>query len=137
FMLCRAAVRQMLTQPARGDARGRIVNITSQHGMVGAPGHAAYAVSKAGLVQLTRQIAVEHGRDGIICNGVAPGKIVTGAPGDTSPGETAAASVRSRPPFARFGEPEDVAAAAAFLASDDAAYISGATLMVDGGWMAY
>ncbi len=137
FMLCRAAVRQMLTQPARGDARGRIVNITSQHGMVGAPGHAAYAVSKAGLVQLTRQIAVEHGRDGIICNGVAPGKIVTGTPGDLSQNEATAAYARSRTPFARFGEPGDVAAAVAYLASDDATYISGATLMVDGGWMAY
>src|SRR6516165_6126840 len=90
FMLCRAAVGQMLTQPHRGDARGRIVNITSQHGMVGAPGHAAYAVSKAGLAQLTRQIAVEYGRDGIICNSVAPGKIVTGAPGDMSQDATAA-----------------------------------------------
>jgi glucose 1-dehydrogenase len=137
FMLCRAAVRQMLTQPARGDARGRIVNITSQHGMVGAPGHAAYAVSKAGLAQLTRQVAVEHGRDGIICNGVAPGKVVTGTPGDLSQDETTAAYVRSRTPFARFGEPRDVAAAVAFLASDDATYISGATLLVDGGWMAY
>src|SRR5262249_62130832 len=135
--LCRAAVRQMLTQPARGDARGRIVNITSQHGMVGAPGHAAYAVSKAGLIQLTRQIAVEHGRDGIISNGVAPGKIVTGTPGDLSRNETAAAYVRSRTPFARFGGPEDVAAAVAFLASDDATYISGATLMVVGRWTAY
>jgi glucose 1-dehydrogenase len=141
FMLCRAAVRQMLTQPprgpARGPARGRIVNITSQHGMVGAPGHAAYAVSKAGLIQLTRQIAVEYGRDGILCNGVAPGKVVTGTPGDLSQSETTAAYVRSRTPFARFGEPEDVAAAVGFLASDEATYISGATLMVDGGWMAY
>src|SRR6476659_1970749 len=123
--------------PARGPARGRIVNITSQHGMVGAPGHAAYAVSKAGLIQLTRQIAVEYGRDGIICNGVAPGKVVTGTPGDLSRDETTAAYVRSRTPFARFGEPEDVAAAVGFLASDEATYISGATLMVDGGWMAY
>jgi NAD(P)-dependent dehydrogenase (short-subunit alcohol dehydrogenase family) len=137
FMLCRAAVRQMLTQPAGGDARGRIVNITSQHGMVGAPGHAAYAVSKAGLIQLTRQIAVEYGRDGIICNGVAPGKVVTGTPGDLSQSETTAAYVRSRTPFGRFGEPADVAAAVDFLASDEATYISGATLMVDGGWMAY
>ena len=137
FMLCRAAVRQMLSQPARGDARGRIVNITSQHGMVGAPGHAAYAISKAGLVQLTRQIAVEHGRDGIICNSVAPGKIVTGTPGDLSQNERSAEYVRSRTPFARFGEPRDVAAAVSFLASDDARYVSGATLMVDGGWMAY
>src|SRR6266700_8251014 len=98
FMLCRAAVRQMLTQPPRGDARGRIVNITSQHGMVGAPGHFAYAVSKGGLVQLTRQIAVEHASDGIMCNAVAPGKIVTGTPGDLSQSADTSAYVRSRTP---------------------------------------
>ena len=137
FLLCRAAVRQMLTQPARGGARGRIINITSQHGMVGAPGHCAYAVSKGGLVQLTRQVAVEHGRDGIICNAVAPGKIVTGTPGDLSRDAESAAYVRGRTPFGRLGEPGDVAAAVAFLASDDASYVSGVNLMVDGGWMAY
>lgn len=137
FMLCREAVRQMLTQPPRGDARGRIVNITSQHGMVGAPGHSAYAVSKGGLVQLTRQIAVEYGRYGILCNAVAPGKIVTGAAGDLSQNPDGAAYVRSRTPFGRLGEPQDVAAAVAFLASDAATYISGINLMVDGGWMAY
>jgi NAD(P)-dependent dehydrogenase (short-subunit alcohol dehydrogenase family) len=122
FLLCRAAIRQMLTQQPRGDARGRIINITSQHGMVGAPGSAAYAVSKGGLVQLTRQIAVEYGRAGIICNAVAPGGL---------------AYVRSRTPFGRLGEPQDVASAVAFLASDAATYISGINLMVDGGWMAY
>jgi glucose 1-dehydrogenase len=137
FILSREAVRQMLGQPLRGDARGRIINITSQHGMVGAPGHSGYAVSKAGLAQLTRQIAVEYGRDGIICNAVAPGKIVTGTPGDLSLDESSAAYVRSRTPFGRLGEPRDVAAAVAFLASDEASYISGAQLMVDGGWMAY
>ena len=137
FLLCRDAIRQMLTQPLRGDARGRIINITSQHGMVGAPGHSAYAVSKAALAQLTRQIAVEYGRDGIICNAVAPGKIVTGGPGDLSKNPDTLAYVRSRTPFGRLGEPRDVAAAVAFLASDDATYISGVNLMVDGGWMAY
>ena len=137
FLLCRAAVRQMLTQPPRGGIRGRIINITSQHGMVGAPGHSAYAVSKGGLVQLTRQVAVEHGRDGIACNAVAPGKIVTGTPGDLSRDAESAAYVRGRTPFGRLGEPGDVAAAVAFLASDDASYISGVNLMVDGGWMAY
>lgn len=137
FMLCRGAIRQMLTQPMRNDARGRIINITSQHGMVGAPGHAAYAVSKGALVQLTRQVAVEYGREGIICNAVAPGKIVTGTPGDLSQSENTADYVRSRTPFRRLGQPGDVAAAVAFLASDDATYISGVNLMVDGGWMAY
>lgn len=137
FLLCRAAIRQMLGQPRRGDARGRIVNVTSQHGMVGAPGHAAYAVSKGGLVQLTRQVAVEYARDGIICNAVAPGKVVTGAAGDLSEDEAGLAYVRGRTPFARLGEPGDVAAAVAFLASDEATYISGINLLVDGGWMAY
>ena len=137
FLLCQAAIRQMLTQPRRADARGRIVNITSQHGMVGAPGHFAYAVSKGGLVQMTRQIAVEHGRDGIICNAVAPGKVVTGTPGDLSQDEKSLAYVRSRTPFSRLGEPSDVASAVAFLASDEATYISGINLLVDGGWMAY
>jgi len=137
FMLCRAAVRQMLTQDPRGEVRGRIINITSQHGMVGVPGHFAYAVGKGGLVQMTRQIAVEHGRDGIMCNAVAPGKILTGAAGDLAADPASAAYVRSRTPFSRLGEPADVAAAVAFLASDQATFISGVNLMVDGGWMAY
>ena len=80
FMLCRAAIRQMLGQSPRAEVRGRIVNITSQHGLVGCPGHFSYAVSKGGLIQMTRQIAVEHGADGILCNCVSPGKIVTGTP---------------------------------------------------------
>jgi glucose 1-dehydrogenase len=137
FMLCRAAVRVMLAQEPRGEVRGRIINITSQHGMVGVPGHFAYAVGKGGLVQMTRQIAIEHGRDGIICNAVAPGKIQTGAPGDLSADPDSAAYVLSRTPFGRLGEPQDVAAAVSFLASDQASYISGVNLMVDGGWMAY
>jgi NAD(P)-dependent dehydrogenase (short-subunit alcohol dehydrogenase family) len=137
FLLCRAAVRQMLGQESRGEVRGRIVNITSQHGMVGAPGHFAYAVGKGGLVQMTRQIAVEHGRDGIICNAVAPGKIRTGAPGDMAEDPASAAYVRSRTPFSRLGVADDVAAAVSFLASDQASYISGVNLLVDGGWMAY
>ena len=137
FFGCKRAVQQMLAQTPRGEVRGRIVNITSQHGMVGVPGHFAYAVGKGGLVQLTRQIAVEHGRDGIICNAVAPGKILTGAAGDLAADPVSAAYVRSRTPFGRLGQPADVAAAVAFLASDQASYISGVNLMVDGGWMAY
>jgi glucose 1-dehydrogenase len=136
FVLSRAAVRQMLGQPAQDEVRGRIVNITSQHGLVGAPGHFAYAVSKGGLIQMTRQIAVEHGADGILCNSVSPGKIVTGTPGDLSADEAGLAYVQSRTPFFRLGRAEDVAAAVAYMAAD-ATYTSGANLMVDGGWMAY
>jgi NAD(P)-dependent dehydrogenase (short-subunit alcohol dehydrogenase family) len=136
FVLSRAAVRQMLRQPLRDEVRGRIVNITSQHGLVGAPGHFSYAVSKGGLIQMTRQIAVEHGADGILCNSVSPGKIVTGTPGDLSADEAGLAYVQSRTPFPRLGRAEDVAAAVAYMASQ-ASYTSGANLMVDGGWMAY
>jgi glucose 1-dehydrogenase len=136
FMLARAAVRQMLAQEARDEVRGRIVNITSQHGMVGAPGHFGYAVSKGGLIQMTRQIAVEHGAHGILCNSVSPGKIVTGTPGDLSTTAAGLEYVRSRTPFFRLGRAEDVAAAVAYLATE-ASYTSGANLMVDGGWTAY
>jgi glucose 1-dehydrogenase len=136
FMLCRAAIRQMLGQSPRAEVRGRIVNITSQHGLVGCPGHFSYAVSKGGLIQMTRQIAVEHGADGILCNCVSPGKIVTGTPGDLSADDAGLAYVQSRTPFSRLGRADDVAAAVAFLAGE-ASYTSGANHMVDGGWMAY
>jgi NAD(P)-dependent dehydrogenase (short-subunit alcohol dehydrogenase family) len=136
YLLCRAAVRQMLTQPLVGDARGRIVNITSQHGMVGPPGHFTYSVGKGGLAQMTRQIAVDYGRDGILCNAVAPGKIVTGTEGDLSATAEGLAYVQGRTPFARLGRAEDIAAAVSFLATE-ASYVSGINLLVDGGWMAY
>ncbi len=102
-----------------------------------AAGSSTSPLSTAWSARFTRQIAVEHGRDGIICNAVAPGKIVTGAVGDLSKNEESAAYVRSRTPFGRLGEPGDVAAAVDFLASADTTYISGINLMVDGGWMAY
>jgi NAD(P)-dependent dehydrogenase (short-subunit alcohol dehydrogenase family) len=135
YLLCRAAVRQMLQQPLVGDARGRIINITSQHGMVGPPGHFAYAVGKGGLVQMTRQIAVDYGRQGIICNAVAPGKIMTGKGGREDDPEWIA-RWQSRTPLPRLGEPEDVARAALWLASDEATFVTGINLMVDGGWSA-
>lgn len=136
YLLCRAAVRAMLEQPLHGDARGRIINITSQHGMVGCPGHFAYCVGKGGLIQMTRQIAVDYGPRGILCNAVAPGKIVTGTEGDLSADPAGLAYVQSRTPFARLGRPDDVAAAVSFLAAE-ASYVSGTNLLVDGGWMAY
>ena len=136
YLLCRAAVRRMLDQPLVGDARGRIVNITSQHGMVGCPGHFGYSTSKGGLIQMTRQIAIDYGPLGILCNAVAPGKIVTGTPGDLSGSDEGLAYVRSRLPFSRMGRAEDVASAVSFLATE-ASYVSGINLLVDGGWMAY
>ena len=136
FMLCQAAVRQMLSQEARGEVRGRIVNITSQHGMVGAPGHIAYCAAKGGVVNLTRQVAVDFGPHGIIVNAIAPGKILT-TPADEPDSPEVLAYSRARTPFSRLDHPDDVAAAAVFLASDECSYISGTNLLVDGGWMAF
>jgi len=135
FFGCKRAVQQMLRQEPRNGVRGRIVNITSQHGMISSPDDFAYGVSKAGGVYMTRQIAADYARDLIVCNAVAPGKILTGKPGvAVDPAKLDYA--RQRTPMPRFGEPSDVANAAPFLASDQATYITGVNLMVDGGWMA-
>ena len=135
FFGCKRAVQQMLAQTPRGEVRGRIVNISSQHGMLACPGDAPYGVSKAGAVYITRQVAVDHAKDLIACNAVAPGKIVTGKPGiDDDPARLERAQRRT--PWPRLGRPDDVAGAALFLASDLASFITGVNLMVDGGWTA-
>ncbi|MEM1272922.1 MAG: SDR family oxidoreductase [Pseudomonadota bacterium] len=135
FLCCKRAVEQMLTQPVRGDARGRIVNVTSQHGIIGAPNDIAYGTGKASSIYLTRQIATDYGRHHIICNAVAPGRIVTGKPG-VSMDPAGLKNARDRTPYPRLGEPLDVAYAALFLASDECRFISGVNLMCDGGWSA-
>ncbi|MCJ2125160.1 SDR family NAD(P)-dependent oxidoreductase [Methylobacterium sp. J-077] len=134
FLCCRAAVRQMLTQDLRGEVRGRIVNLSSQHGMIAAPGDLAYGVGKAGVDYMTRQMAADYAADAIVCNAVAPGKIVTGQGGrllDPAVLDRA----RRRTPWPRLGRPDDVARAVLFLAGE-ASFVTGTTLMVDGGWMA-
>jgi NAD(P)-dependent dehydrogenase (short-subunit alcohol dehydrogenase family) len=136
FLMSRAAVRAMVTQDARGEVRGRIVNISSQHGMVASPEDVAYGTSKAGVVYLTRQVAVDYARQGIVCNAVAPGKILTGKTGRAVEPRWIDYS-QARTPWPRLGRPEDVAGAALFLASEDAAYVTGHNLLVDGGWMAF
>jgi NAD(P)-dependent dehydrogenase (short-subunit alcohol dehydrogenase family) len=136
FLCCKRAVQQMLTQEPVAEARGRIINLSSQHGMIGPPGHVAYAAAKGGVVNLTRQLAVDFGRRGIMVNAIAPGKILT-APLDEPDTDEILAYSHARTPFSRLGRPEDVAAAAIFLASDECGYVSGINLLVDGGWMAY
>ena len=135
FYCSKRAVMQMLTQHPVNDVRGRIINISSQHGMVACPGDFSYSVSKGAIVQMTRQIAVDHAKDGIVCNAIAPGKIITGKPGIANNPDALDYS-RRRTPWPRLGTPDDVAGAAVFLASDMASYITGVNLMVDGGWMA-
>lgn len=135
FLCCKRSIAQMLEQEPIGEIRGRVVNVSSQYGMVGAREAAAYGASKGGVVNLTRQLAVDYGRHRVLVNAVAPGKIMTGAPEEADPRIAEVAEART--PFFRLGRPDDVAGAALFLASDDARYVSGINLLVDGGWMAY
>ncbi len=135
FYGCKRAVEQMITQEPRNEVRGRLINLGSQQGIVNSPRDTAYGVSKAGAIYLTRQIAVDYAKDLIVCNCISPGKIVTGKPGlamDPALLEYA----RRRTPWPRFGRPQDVANGALFLASDQASFITGSNLVIDGGWLA-
>ena len=135
FHGCKRAVQQMLGQAPLGEARGRIVNLGSQMGIVTAPRDTAYGVSKAGAIYITRQIAVDYAKDLIVCNAISPGKVVTGKPG-LAMDPALLENARRRTPWPRLGRPQDVANAALFLASDQASFITGANLVVDGGWLA-
>jgi len=135
FRFCRAAL------PALRERQGCIVTIGSGWGLVGGPRAVSYAATKAAVVNLTRALAIDHGPEGVRVNCVCPGD--TDTPmlrdelaqlgEDVSAGLASSASVR---PLRRLGTPEDVAAAVAWLASEEARYVTGTTLVVDGGGLA-
>ncbi len=126
FVCCRAAAGIM-----RRKKYGRIINMASISGLIGNPGQANYSASKAGMIGFTRTISKELISRGVTCNAVAPGFIESEMTQEL--GEVVLEEATKRIPAKRLGRPEDVAAAVLFLASKDAGYISGQTLVVDGG----
>ncbi len=130
FFAAQAAGRHMR------ERGGRIVNIASQNGVIAYPGRAAYCSAKAGMVNLTRLLAIEWAPQRILVNAVAPTFIETELTRLTLADPAVKSDILSRIPLGHLGVPDDVAAAVVFLASDEARMITGHTLLVDGGWTA-
>lgn len=128
FMLMRAATRHMLRSKT---GFGRIINISSVSGIIGNPGQGNYAASKAGMIGMTKSLAREVANRGITANSIAPGFISTAMTDVLN--DKQKAEIAQHIPAQRFGAPEDIAAAALYLASPEAGYVTGQTLHVNGG----
>ncbi len=126
FIGCKTAARPMMK-----GRFGRMINITSVTGISGNAGQANYAAAKAGLVGLTKTIAKEFGSKGITANAIAPGYIETDMTAVL--GDDIKKGVEQMVPLRRYGQPEEIASAVSFLASDDGGYVTGQVLVVDGG----
>ncbi|HVO04275.1 MAG TPA: SDR family oxidoreductase [Candidatus Cybelea sp.] len=138
FRFSRAAVRRMIAQFDNDGRGGAIVNIASDWAFVAGRGELAYCTSKGAVVQMTRALAIDHARKGIRVNAVAPGDVETPMllSGIAHRGRSAAEGLRENGeaiPMGRVGQPSEIAAAVAFLAGDEASFVTGATLLVDGG----
>lgn len=135
FLMTQACARQMVKQVKAGRKPGAIINMSSVNDTLAIPTIAAYCASKGGLSQLTGAVSIYLAAYGIRVNGIGPGSINTDMYKAVVADPAAVARVMSRTPLGRPGEPEEVAAIASFLASDDASYVAGQTIYVDGGRM--
>jgi 2-deoxy-D-gluconate 3-dehydrogenase len=131
FFMAQRVAREMIK-----TGGGKIVNIASMNGVVGYYKRAAYCASKAGVVNLTRVLAIEWAEHQINVNAVGPTFILTPLTQSTFDDPTMRADLLSRIPLGRVGQPEDVASAVVFLAGPGAGMVTGHTLLVDGGWTA-
>jgi NAD(P)-dependent dehydrogenase (short-subunit alcohol dehydrogenase family) len=136
FLVGQAAARRMVDEVKAGAAGGAIVNMSSINASVAIANQAPYCVAKGGLSQLTKVMALALAPYNIRVNAIGPGSIMTAMMATVATDREAKRRVLSRTPLGRIGAPEEVAAVAAFLASDDASYITGETVYVDGGRLA-
>jgi len=115
---------------------GRIINMTSVGGEVALPKLVAYCASKAGIIMLTKVLAAEWARHNILVNAIGPAFVETDFTAGLRSNDTIYSDLKSRNPLQRFAKPEEIVGAAVFLASDEATYVTGQTIFVDGGWLA-
>jgi 2-keto-3-deoxy-L-fuconate dehydrogenase len=139
FLCAQAAVAQMLRQQPAG---GVIVNIASVAGLIGVERRLPYCTSKGAVISLTRSVAIDFATQGIRVNAICPGTVHTPfvegylARNFADSADEVRAQLHARQPVGRMGLPEEIAAAALYLAADEAAFVTGSTLVIDGGWTA-
>jgi glucose 1-dehydrogenase len=136
FLCAQAVARQMVEKVKEGGDAGNIINMSSINSVFAIANQVAYSISKGGLNQLTKVMALSLAQYNIRANGIGPGSIQTKILESVANDEEARHKILSRTPLGRIGEPEEIASIAAFLASDDASYITGQTLYADGGRLA-
>lgn len=129
FYACREVIPHMVRQQY-----GRIVNVSSIHGLLGTGTAATYCATKAGITNLTRQLAIDYAKHGITVNSIAPGTIETAMSKPFRETPSIMKEYQARTLLPRLGKPEDVANAALFLVSEEAEWMTGESLVIDGGW---
>ncbi len=132
FLMCQAIIPMM-----QRAGKGVIINVASQLGSVASTGRAPYCAAKGALIQLTKVLALDHAKDGIRVNSLSPGAVLTNRLVKTfGSADQALTALEPKHPLGRLGQPEEIAKAAMFLASDDSSFMTGSDMLVDGGYNA-